>query len=338
MAALELWAEYTREEVHSIFSPRTTFTPQAGTWGLQGIVRIPDRQNDWVFFVTFGQEQGEHAFNESITVDGVLSWQSQPAQKFSDKIIKELIQHDDRINSIHLFLRSTKKTPYSYLGRLGYLTHDLDREAPVYFQWQLLDWPIPSEIISKVGLALVVEGREPTNEKSTAPSNSLEFVAAPKAKPSRLGVPTQAFKTQKTPNYAERDHKNRQLGLRGELLVLAQEIATLKNAGRDDLAQKVVHVSISVGDGAGYDVQSFFPDGRQHYIEVKTTQGKAGTPFFISPNEIAFSENHMGTYSLIRVFEFDPDANSGKAFVLTGSLKSVLELTPTEYRAALLSA
>lgn len=75
---LHLWHDYTREEVHGIFSPNTKFTPQAGTWGLQGIVRVSARPGDWVFFVTFGKEQGEHVFDESITTDGVLSWQSQP--------------------------------------------------------------------------------------------------------------------------------------------------------------------------------------------------------------------------------------------------------------------
>ena len=73
MTTLTLWSDYSREEVHSIFSPNTVFTPQAGTWGLRGIVKIPDREGDFVFFVTFGQEQGDHAFDESITTDGVLS-------------------------------------------------------------------------------------------------------------------------------------------------------------------------------------------------------------------------------------------------------------------------
>ena len=47
---LQLWVEYSREEVHAIFSPNTKFTPRAGTWGLQGMIRVPDRDNDWVFF------------------------------------------------------------------------------------------------------------------------------------------------------------------------------------------------------------------------------------------------------------------------------------------------
>ena len=58
MKSLELWSEYTREEIHSIFSPDTTFTPQAGTWGLHGMIRVPDRQGDWVFLVSLGNQQG----------------------------------------------------------------------------------------------------------------------------------------------------------------------------------------------------------------------------------------------------------------------------------------
>jgi hypothetical protein len=40
---------YSREDVHGIFSPETGFTPQAGTWGLHGIIKIPDREDDFVF-------------------------------------------------------------------------------------------------------------------------------------------------------------------------------------------------------------------------------------------------------------------------------------------------
>ncbi len=55
MTKLKLYGEYSRQDVHAIFSPDTEFVPQAGTWGLQGIVRVPERQGDWVFFITFGQ-------------------------------------------------------------------------------------------------------------------------------------------------------------------------------------------------------------------------------------------------------------------------------------------
>jgi hypothetical protein len=82
-------------------------------------VRIPDRAADWVFFVTFGQVQGEHEFDEAITFDGVLSWQSQPAQRLDDEVIREFIGHDDRINNIHLFLRTARTLSIGCLTSIG---------------------------------------------------------------------------------------------------------------------------------------------------------------------------------------------------------------------------
>jgi hypothetical protein len=37
---LEKYTDYSRRMVHALFSPQTKFTPQAGTWGLQGIVNL----------------------------------------------------------------------------------------------------------------------------------------------------------------------------------------------------------------------------------------------------------------------------------------------------------
>ena len=142
MTKLILYEEYSRVEVHNIFSPDTIFTPQAGTWGLQGVVPIPDRPGDWVFFVTFGQTQGEHTFDEGITEDGVLTWQSQPQQSLNDRRVQQWINHDDLTHNIYLFLRTSIERRYAYLGRLKYLEHDRERQRPVYFQWQIIDWSL----------------------------------------------------------------------------------------------------------------------------------------------------------------------------------------------------
>ncbi len=158
MPELRLYSEYSRQEVHDILSPNTRFTPSSGTWGLHGIIEISDKPGDFVFFVTFGQHQGEHIFDEWITEEGVISWQSQPRQSFKDRRIQQFIYHDDRKNSIHLFLRTQRIENYTYLGKLKYLTHDPVHEKPVYMYWQLLDWPIPVGIISKINLRL-----EPAN-------------------------------------------------------------------------------------------------------------------------------------------------------------------------------
>lgn len=332
---LHLWFDYTREDVHSIFSPNTKFTPQSGTWGLQGIVRVPARQGDWVFFVTFGKEQGDHVFDESITSDGVLSWQSQPSQRLADATVKEFIQHDDRTNNVHLFLRSANRAPYTYLGLLGYLTHDSAREKPVYFQWQLLDWPAPPETIDRLGISLVVSDSEPSLEQ-TVPHGALQMLEAPAPRPMRGGVPTESFRKLKAPDYAARDAKNRALGLKGEALVLRYERDRLIQGGRADLADTVIHTSQIEGDGAGHDILSYELTGEPRLIEVKTTRGGPSTSFFISPNELACSTRNPKHYYLYRLYGYDEGRDSASSYLLKGDLCKQLRLLPTAFRADLL--
>jgi hypothetical protein len=154
MAKLNLYAQYSRKDVHDILSPDTLFTQSSGTWGLHGIIEIPGHPGDFVFFVTFGQHQADHTFDEWITEQGVIFWQSQPRQSFEERRIQQFIHHDDKENSIYLFLRTQRNDNYTYLGKLRYLAHDPVREKPVYMYWQLLDWPIPSEILSRINLQL----------------------------------------------------------------------------------------------------------------------------------------------------------------------------------------
>src|SRR5690349_18528794 len=104
---LSLWDQYSRADVHAIFAPGTTFSPGAGTWGLHGIIEIPERPGEFVFFVTAGSHQAGHDFDESITGEGVLTWQSQPGMKLSDSVIRQLIAHNPLLNRIYLFIRST---------------------------------------------------------------------------------------------------------------------------------------------------------------------------------------------------------------------------------------
>lgn len=100
---------------------------------------MPDRPGDYVVFVTFGKQQGDHVFGEEVSEDGVSTWQSQPKESLHDGRINALIQHDDEKNSIYLFLRTrSRDTDYTYLGRLRYIAHDTDREQPVHSRWQVL--------------------------------------------------------------------------------------------------------------------------------------------------------------------------------------------------------
>jgi hypothetical protein len=125
-SALVLYNDYTREEIHDVFDPDSPFTPQRGTWGILGLIPLPDRSGDYVFLVTYGQSQGDHIFDEGISPEGFLRWQSQPRQTLTDSIIQQLIHHDEDRHSIYLFLRTTERQggaprPYTYLGRLKYI-------------------------------------------------------------------------------------------------------------------------------------------------------------------------------------------------------------------------
>lgn len=332
---LKLYQDYSREEVQKVFEPERVFTPQAGTWGLQGIVPIKDRPGDFVFFVSFGKRQGDYTFDESITTDGVLSWQSQPSQKFSNKQIAQFIGHDDALNSIYLFLRTDRGMKYTYLGKLKYLTHDRDREEPVHFQWQLLSGPPPGEVCSRVSLDLA-SAQFTTSNVSSGSQNVYELREIPFSEASALnvltGVSTDTFKKNKKPNYAERDARNRELGLQGELLVLKHEKKFLLDAGRADLADLVIHTSVEEGDGAGFDILSYDLQGNKKFIEVKTTKCGSDADFFLTAHELAFAVRQEKNYFIYRLYNYDEQAHSADFYIVSGNPTSTWHLIPLLYR------
>ena len=66
-------------------------------------------------------------------------------------------------------------------------------------------------------------------------------------------------------DYLERESRNQSLGLAGERFVANFEARRLHAAGQTKLSDRVDHVSVSQGDGLGYDVLSFEPDGRERF-------------------------------------------------------------------------
>lgn len=130
---------------------------------------------------------------------------------------------------------------------------------------------------------------------------------------------------------AGRDERNRALGRAGEQRVLAHERSALKSSGRDDLARKVRWVSEEDGDGEGYDIASFMPDGQERLIEVKTTNGWERTPFHISRNELAVAEERRSEWCLFRLWNFSREP---KAFELRPPLDNHVSLTATAFQAS----
>jgi Domain of unknown function (DUF3883) len=130
-----------------------------------------------------------------------------------------------------------------------------------------------------------------------------------------------------------RDARNRALGRAGEERVIVHERATLLAAGRTDLAHQIRWVSDVDGDGAGYDIKSFEPDGRDRLIEVKTTNGWERTPFHITSNELAVAEANRDDWRLVRLWNF---ARDPRAFELRPPLGAHVSLMATSFQASFL--
>ena len=123
------------------------------------------------------------------------------------------------------------------------------------------------------------------------------------------------------------------MGKAGEERVLAHERSSLADAGRHDLASRVRWVSHEDGDGAGFDIASFEPNGRGRLIEVKTTNGWERTPFHITRNELAVADLQRDIWCLVRLWNF---AREPEAFEIRPPLSAHVSLTPTAFLAAFL--
>lgn len=132
-------------------------------------------------------------------------------------------------------------------------------------------------------------------------------------------------------DYLEREARNQSLGLAGEEFVALFEHWRLIELGQQRLAEKVEHVAQTKGDGLGYDVLSYESDGKERFIEVKTTTFGRDTPFFVSRGELTLSHGAKDQFHLYRLFEF---RNAPRLFDLAGSLEQHCLLDPVTYRAS----
>ena len=266
MERLLRYKKYSRKDIHDIFSPYTAFTPQAGSWGLQGIIRVPGTLHDYIFLVTYGKKQSGHTFDENIDENGILTWQSQPSQTLTESRIIDFINHNHLKDNIYLFLRESDKDDYTYMGLLAYVTHDNQREKPVYFKWQILDWNKKNgndkEIINNVDNSKFnLELRE---EETEYTYNAQD----------REGTSTEDFYSNKNIDFEGEIEKNSELGRMGEDIVIEYEKMSLLKVGRKDLADKVVATRNIAGNAERFDILSYDKDGNEKYIEVKTTKGR----------------------------------------------------------------
>jgi hypothetical protein len=156
------------------------------------------------------------------------------------------------------------------------------------------------------------------------------FTDAPPLEPV-VDRPLQLERLLKKFDPVERDFRNRALGKAGEEFVLEVERKKLAKVERPDLARKVRWIAAEDGDGAGYDILSYEPTGRERLIEVKTTNGAAKTPFFLTRNENEVAAQRADCWRLYRVHLF---AQTPRIFTIRPPLDAVLHLRPEAWRAS----
>jgi len=157
------------------------------------------------------------------------------------------------------------------------------------------------------------------------------FVAPPMLTPANEPIPERLQRLLQKFDPVERDHRNRALGKAGEAFVVDLERRQLAQAARPDLARRVRWIAAEDGDGAGYDVLSFNPAGRERLIEVKTTNGAARTPFFLSRNEWSLATERPTDWQIYRVHLF---AKTPRIFTIAPPLENTVRLTTETWRAS----
>lgn len=331
------YQSYTRKEICQIFEPGTTFVPQAGRWGISGIVETPKDSGNFVFLVTLGEPREGNPYQDELTEDGYLLWESQTRHDFSSLAIKKLLAHDPQQHNIYLFIRSGGNKPYVYLGLLEYFSHDPNTVEPVHFIWRLLSWECTGSDLQELGLIyrkpldpayspLKLEVNEKGIEKVDPPVSLTGADATIKGKRKAIKKSTTEV------DWAAKDENNRKLGLFGEKLILQYEKDSLLKAGCSVLASQIKHVAL-YDASAGYDILSFQPDGTTKHIEVKTTQGGASTPFFLSINELLVSKEKESTYWICRVYDAGDATKQPKFYELQGAVDSSCHLNAINFRA-----
>lgn len=131
----------------------------------------------------------------------------------------------------------------------------------------------------------------------------------------------------------DRENKiKRNLGKRGEEIVLKFEEEFLKKKDREDLAEKIEWVS-QKDDSLGYDIISFDEEGKKKFIEVKaTTRSPSYVNFIISSNQYKVAQEKENYYFYI---VFNAKSTNPKVWKLKNPIKQLdkgLSLIPINYR------
>ncbi len=199
---------------------------------------------------------------------------------------------------------------------------------------------VEAHVNDKPDLYKLLTGEVGTLKDSSAEYRAGEAIAVDEAPPQRgdqeQGISEEIERIiRRFENPAERDARNRNLGKAGESLVYKHERRRLQSLGRKDLSESVRWVARDDGDGFGFDILSFNGKGdkaeQELWLEVKTTNGSATTPFYITRNELQVSTERPDVFRIFRLYDFRMRAS---AYCLTPPLEKHVSLTPSIFRAS----
>lgn len=170
------------------------------------------------------------------------------------------------------------------------------------------------------------------NSPATPAKSSADiFIEPPVFAPDLTPIPDGLRRLMRKFDPVERDYRNRSLGKAGEQFVLDLERRQLTETSRPDLARKVRWISAEDGDGAGYDILSFDSAGQERFLEVKTTNGSARTPFFLTRTERETASERPEQWRIYRVHLF---ASTPRIFTITSPIDQALALRAELWRAS----
>ena len=136
-------------------------------------------------------------------------------------------------------------------------------------------------------------------------------------------------------NYLELNKTRYLRGILAEELVYKYEKQRLIDEGQAELAEQVKWVSQELGDGLGYDIQSYLKTEngyKEIFIEVKGTSEDESQPFEITLNEYNLAKTEKENYKIYRVIK--TKEKIAKCFIINGDkLEELFELIPQLYKA-----
>lgn len=124
-------------------------------------------------------------------------------------------------------------------------------------------------------------------------------------------------------DYEKLNQYKNKIGKMGEVLIYNEEVKKLSSL---NIGKKPEHVSVTKGDGLGYDILSYDANGDELFIEVKTTKTNKSDGFYLSSNELKTAEDNQAKYKIYRVFNLDTTNKTYDVQIIEGNISKMYDL------------